>query len=311
MLLPEFHATWYLYGRSTHRHSGLAINGQFENSQDNNPTVGNIGIRYCFTFDNDGAAQVIEGFACDAFKPQCETFFMHNAGSGALRISSANIRVQGLNQSGALFFGTSGSIAIEGRIETQDDDKLNLGVLSSFTGTIHVNTAATIASIPALGAWQLFDRTARSVTYGGTHDYTNGVSTFTPTVTFATPGDLSVSYATQTASYAQAGDLIFFTIALTFTPTHTTASGNLRIGGLPATSRNVTSQHFGVNVVSINSAFTWPASATQVVGRVPANANYIELYGEGDGIAATAFTTAHAPSGTAKTLILSGFYMTA
>jgi hypothetical protein len=65
-------------------------------------------------------------------------------------------------------------------------------------------------------------------------DYEEGF--WTPVLTFLTPGNLSVVYASggQDGSYTKIGRLInlFFTISTT-TFTHTTASGNLSITGLP------------------------------------------------------------------------------
>lgn len=60
------------------------------------------------------------------------------------------------------------------------------------------------------------------------------VETWTPVLTFATPGNLSVAYSTQAGSFIKAGLLIIasFTIVTT-TFTHTTAIGECRITGLP------------------------------------------------------------------------------
>jgi hypothetical protein len=60
---------------------------------------------------------------------------------------------------------------------------------------------------------------------------------WTPAVTFATPGDLAVSYSTREGIYVKTGDLVtvWFNI-LTSTFTHTTANGHLRISGLPFTA---------------------------------------------------------------------------
>jgi hypothetical protein len=58
-------------------------------------------------------------------------------------------------------------------------------------------------------------------------------STFTPVFEFVTPGDLSVSYATQVGYYVRKGDKIYVMIKLVFTPTYTTSTGQARISGLP------------------------------------------------------------------------------
>ncbi len=61
--------------------------------------------------------------------------------------------------------------------------------------------------------------------------------TWTPTLTFATPGNLSVAYSTQTGSYERIGRLVtvrFHIVTSTFT--HTTASGLCQVTGLPFTA---------------------------------------------------------------------------
>jgi hypothetical protein len=60
-------------------------------------------------------------------------------------------------------------------------------------------------------------------------------STWTPTLTFQTPGDLSVSYTTRQGLYTRNGrtGMVSFSI-LTSAFTHTTASGTLFISGIPA-----------------------------------------------------------------------------
>lgn len=66
-------------------------------------------------------------------------------------------------------------------------------------------------------------------------DYEEGL--WTPTLDFATTGDLSVAYSTQTGRYTRIGRWAFCTYrvqASTFT--YTTAAGVLKVGGLPFTT---------------------------------------------------------------------------
>ena len=58
-------------------------------------------------------------------------------------------------------------------------------------------------------------------------DYQEG--TYTPVVSFDTPGNLSVAYAQQVGEYTKIGDTVYFNVSLTFTPTYSTASGILSI----------------------------------------------------------------------------------
>ncbi len=58
-------------------------------------------------------------------------------------------------------------------------------------------------------------------------------SSFTPTVTFATPGTLSVAYTTQSGTYVKVGTVYIFSAVVEFSPTLGTASGAFRLSGLP------------------------------------------------------------------------------
>lgn len=66
-------------------------------------------------------------------------------------------------------------------------------------------------------------------------DYEEG--TWTPAGTFTTPGDLSIAYSLQSGTYTKIGRLNQLTCALTTsTFTHTTASGDFRVTGIPFNS---------------------------------------------------------------------------
>jgi hypothetical protein len=87
----------------------------------------------------------------------------------------------------------------------------------------------------ANGLWQAFTSDGSLKT--NAISYAEG--TWTPGLTFATPGDLSVVYSVLVGTYTQVGRLRFLTLDLvTSTFTHTTASGNLNITGCPFTSMN-------------------------------------------------------------------------
>lgn len=109
----------------------------------------------------------------------------------------------------------------------------------------------------ALGA-----ATATSLTFGSSALSTYEVGSWTPVLTFATPGNLSVSYTTQLGRYVQIGNqvTIFFNI-VTSAFTHTTASGNLTVTGLPvangsAMQTNGTVVYQGITKAGFSSFFT-------------------------------------------------------
>jgi hypothetical protein len=82
---------------------------------------------------------------------------------------------------------------------------------------------------------------------------------WTPVVTFATPGDLSVSYTAQTAIYSRIGPLVMFRVSLSFTATFTTAAGNLQITGLPVAAAPGS---WGGYIPTAISTITWPNTGT-------------------------------------------------
>ena len=69
-------------------------------------------------------------------------------------------------------------------------------------------------------------------------DYEEG--TWTPGITFATPGNLSVTYSAQTGRYTKIGRFVFIECYVqTSAFTHTSASGVLAVTGLPFTVPDV------------------------------------------------------------------------
>jgi hypothetical protein len=116
-----------------------------------------------------------------------------------------------------LFDGTSGKVVKD-------------GPGSSGTGNVVRVTSPTLIT-PTLGV-----ATATSINFGEDtlNKYDEG--TFTPVFTCATPGDLAVTHTTQTGVYTRLGNRYDFELLLGFSLTYTTASGALRIGGLPFTT---------------------------------------------------------------------------
>lgn len=127
-------------------------------------------------------------------------------------------------------------------------------------------------------------------------DYEEG--TWTPVLTFATPGDLSVVYSLQTGTYRKVGSIVtarFQIVTTTFT--HTTAAGALRITGLPFTA-------VGSNYVGPldHQGLTAPAAGhTQIITRLLTP--NIEFVSCGYGVTRVGLTTPHAPTAVQKVLV--------
>jgi len=103
-------------------------------------------------------------------------------------------------------------------------------------------------------------------------DYEEGV--WTPTITFATPGDLSVAYHANTnATYTKVGRLVtisFYVRTTTFS--HSTASGDLSILGIPFTPRTYTGMkseggttYYGLNKSGFTQATVLVNSASSII----------------------------------------------
>lgn len=126
--------------------------------------------------------------------------------------------------------------------------------------------------------------------------------TWTPTLTFATPGDLSVVYSSRLGNFTRVARRVkadFYITTTTFT--HTTASGSLQLTGLPFPCRSGFTAFSGPCV-----AWGWTkANYTHLGSQVAAAGSLINFPITGSGQALTALTAADMPTG--GTVVLRGF----
>jgi hypothetical protein len=125
--------------------------------------------------------------------------------------------------------------------------------------------------------------------------------TTTPTITFATPGDLSVSYSSRTQVYRTTNGICFFQSRIVFTPTYTTASGNLYLS-LPVAPY----ASAGVQYCNAVGGFTYPAGAASLLGYIASQS--IQIVGVGSGISGTFISTTQVPTGVAQGIDFWGNY---
>jgi len=136
-------------------------------------------------------------------------------------------------------------------------------------------------------------------------DYEEG--TWTMGITFATAGDLNVVYSSQSGRYTKIGRAFTYDGTVTTTTfTYTTASGSLRLTGLPIASGSGTPVASIGRWTGIVSAVTTP----QVFALVSSPNIQFEVMNVAAGTTAT-LTQANAPSGTQKNILISGTYATA
>lgn len=131
-------------------------------------------------------------------------------------------------------------------------------------------------------------------------DYEEG--TWTPALTAATVGNLTVAYSTQSGTYTKIGDTVFFYASIvTSTFTHTTASGAARISGLPFTPA-------GNGAGSMVFQRIAKASYTQFAPVPISGASYIEVYGSGTGVTSSVVAITEMPTAGTVSWQISGFY---
>jgi hypothetical protein len=127
-------------------------------------------------------------------------------------------------------------------------------------------------------------------------DYEEG--TWTPVLSFATPGDLSVVYSVQAADYTKVGRLLTASVSMTTTTfTHTTASGNLRITGLPFTVGGAFNHYGAMSMTGITKA-TYTNFVLQPVN----GQTYLQVQASGSGVTVSPITTAEAATAVQKTI---------
>ena len=164
------------------------------------------------------------------------------------------------------------------------------------TGSTFVMQTSPTLTTPALGV-----ASATSINFGQDAFNYYDEGTFTPTLTFATPGDLSVVYSSRVGIYTRIGRVVTISFQIiTSTFTHTTASGALQITGAPFTSGSTQAWS---NALGNFQGFT-KANYTQVGSQIGASATTLTFPVSGSGQATGDSNTGDWPSG--GTVILRG-----
>lgn len=168
-----------------------------------------------------------------------------------------------------------------------------LGVsLSGITGaTSFAGTVSPTFTTPTLGV-----ASGTSLTFNGTSfitQYNNG--TWTPTFTFGTPGNLSVSYSAQSGDYVVVGNMCFLTCRFAFIPTFSTSAGSAIINGIPLTASGVSS--IDVRGVCGSEGIVFSAGASYLISQITSGANFIQLNAVGSATSISFVTTASFTSG--------------
>lgn len=120
---------------------------------------------------------------------------------------------------------------------------------------------------------------------------------WTPAMTFATAGDLSVTYSTQKGDLAPIGDHEYLAsfVIVTSAFTHTTASGSMVITGLPVEPSSDTG--FSWDGPCVFGGMTLPANYTQCNVTLGAGSNLIAVTMSGSTVAPAFADVGEFPTG--------------
>ncbi len=130
--------------------------------------------------------------------------------------------------------------------------------------------------------------------------------TWTPVLTCATPGDLAITYAKQVGHWERIQKRIYWEVYVsTSAYTFTTASGGIKITGLPTAMKNQTDL-YALAIAEYQGIKT--GSLPMVLLRTGFNSSDIILVGSGVGLSTTTINMSDTTTGTNLLFIGSGSY---
>lgn len=160
-----------------------------------------------------------------------------------------------------------------------------------FGGRVEGNSSANLSNLSSATSGNVFINTV-GIT-GQIGGFSNG--NFTPTVTFATPGDFAPTYAVAQGRYMTIGPEVYVLGSVEFTANaYTTASGEFRIGGLPFAPGSVVARSAG-NVGRLDNV-DWPAGILQIGLEVSQGVTYGRLRGSRDANTVVTLDTTNFPA---------------
>ena len=138
----------------------------------------------------------------------------------------------------------TGPAAASTRVMTVPDANFTaarIDAAQSFTGDQTLSTGNLVIGTSGKGID--FSATPGTGTSELLADYEEGI--WTPAFTFATPGDVAITYGVQIGTYTKVGRMITVAFRITTSAfTWTTASGALQITGIPFASRTLTNMRW-------------------------------------------------------------------
>ena len=133
---------------------------------------------------------------------------------------------------------------------------------------------------------------------------------WTPTLTAATPGDISVTYSVRLGRYTPIGGMVWLHCLIeTSAFTHTTATGDLQISGLPFAAKTDTGLvHVGALAISgwnPATAYTW------ITCKIDSGASLLKFLQGADNVAVAEMQIGDLPTGGTPSLAADIFYRAA
>jgi hypothetical protein len=210
--------------------------------------------------------------------------------------------------------GTAGAFVVNGGALGTPSS----GTVTNLTGTASININGTVgATTPTTGSFTTMKASTGAAVGGATpgaggiafpatavavadvntlDDYEEG--TWTPTLSFTTPGNLSVTYIRNVGSYKKIGAQVIANCSIvTATFTHTTASGNATITTLPFTTAATY-----YNMAALSYEGITAATLTSCIAYLSPSATTVFIVGCGSAAAQAAISTAEMPTATRKIL---------
>lgn len=130
---------------------------------------------------------------------------------------------------------------------------------------------------------------------GGTLNYYQARTAFSPGASFATNGDTSVVYTTQTATSTRIGDMVNLNGTLAFIATYSTAASFFQITNIPFAPAGTV---YGV-LAHDDANLIYPAGRSEIFARIGGGATVMNIAASGSAVASTILTISNILSGVA------------
>lgn len=170
---------------------------------------------------------------------------------------------------------------------------------NTFPNTTPVSNLLYATSANVVGNLATQNNAVLTTNGSGVPTWVTSQTSYTPTITFFVPGDLSVVYTKQLGTYYRLGNLVFVQCQIEFTPTYTTAGSGFFIS-LPvtvATNGSYGGACFNADPSAAN--LVYPAGTTKLDPFAVPSSTTMAITASGSAVANTQLSTTQILSGVA------------